>query len=222
MSRFADALLTSPTPVIAELKRRGADGRDLFRGRSVEQIVDGYERLGAPCLSVVTGHWFGGDERLLREVAAITARPLLVKDFFTGERQIARAKAMGAAALLLTAELLPGGLLGRLIRACLGHGLTPFVEIASAAQLAALVAPAECVVAVNNKDIRMRERGAADIGRSLALLPALRDAGVCCAVSASGIDTPEIADRLLTAGFDGLLVGTGLLAGTLTAEPVGR
>lgn len=58
---------------------------------------------------------------------------------------------------------------------------------------------------------RRRERGDADIGRSLSLLPALRRAGAACAVSASGIEAPELGALLLESGFDGLLVGTGLL-----------
>jgi indole-3-glycerol phosphate synthase len=66
-------------------------------------------------------------------------------------------------------------------------------------------------VAVNNKDIRKRERGPADFSRSLALLPAIRRLGAECAVSASGIHSAEVGAGLLDAGFDALLVGTGLL-----------
>lgn len=211
MSSFSDALLSAHRPVVMELKRRGADGQDLFGGRSVRAIVAEYERLGAPCISVVTGTWFGGDDELLREVARLTDRPILKKDFVTREAQVAEAKEMGVAALLLTAELLPASALGRLVIACLRHGVEPFVEITRADQLAAIPMPDGCVVAVNNKDIRARERGPVDLGRSLRLLPELRSAGVGCAVSASGIDTPFTARRLLGAGFDGLLVGTGLL-----------
>jgi indole-3-glycerol phosphate synthase len=211
MSSFSDALLTSTTPLVMEVKRRGAEGEDLFRGRSVAAIVADYERLGAPCISVVTGRWFGGDEELLREVASLTGRPLLRKDFVTRESQIAASREMGAAAVLLTAEVLPAAVLARLVGACVHHGVTPFVEIASAEQLASVPEPGACVIAVNNKDIRRRERGAADLGRSLRLLPELRAAGAGCAVSASGIDGPDAAARLLAAGFDGLLVGTGLL-----------
>ncbi|MEU7607655.1 indole-3-glycerol-phosphate synthase, partial [Streptomyces sp. NPDC041003] len=58
---------------------------------------------------------------------------------------------------------------------------------------------------------------AGDVGRSLDLLPALRAAGVACPVSASGIDGPASAARLLDAGFGGLLVGTSLLR---TGAPV--
>lgn len=212
MPRFVDTLLSAPTPVIMEVKRRDARGADLFGGRSVREIVDEYHRLGAPCLSVVTGSWFGGDDDLLREVAALTERPILKKDFVTRSSQVAEAKAMGADAVLLTAELLPGRLIARVVEACLHHEITPFVEIATAEHLEGLVHAPECAVAVNNKDIRRRERGEADVERSLTLLPAIRESGAGCTVSASGIASADVAARLLDAGFQALLVGTGLLA----------
>ena len=212
MSGFVDALRAAATPVIMELKRRGAHGEDLFAGRSAGEIVDLYEGLGAPCLSVVTGSWFGGDDALLREVAELTGRPILMKDFVTSERQIAAAKASGAAAVLLTAQLLPGSLPARLAATCRHHGLTPFVEVTQAAQLARLGDARGCVAAVNNKDIRRGERGAPQIERSLALLPEILESGADCAVSASGIGSPAVAAQLLDCGFDALLVGTALLA----------
>lgn len=211
MSGFVDALHFADVPVIMELKRRSAEGEDLFGGRSAAEIVALYEALGAPCLSVVTGSWFGGDDDLLREVAALTERPLLMKDFVTNERQIVAARELGASAVLLTAELLPGRLTARLAAACLRHGLTPFVEIASEVQLDRLGDASGCAVAVTNKDIRRRERGDAQIERSLSLLPALLRSGAECTVSASGIAGPEIGARLLEAGYDALLVGTSLL-----------
>lgn len=194
-----------------EVKRRGADGQALLGGRSVLEIVDAYHRLGAPCLSVVTGSWFGGDDALLREVAALTDRPILKKDFITTERQIVEAKAMGAAAVLLTAELLPGSLTARLARICLCHEVTPFVEVSSTTQLERLGDARGCVVAVSNKDIRRRERGEPKIERSLSLLPAVLASGADRAVNASGIAGPDVAARLLDAGFDALLIGTALL-----------
>jgi indole-3-glycerol phosphate synthase len=211
VSVFIDALRTASTPVIMEVKRRSADGEDLLGGRSVREIVDAYHRLGAPCLSVVTGSWFGGGDALLREVAALTDRPILRKDFITNERQIVEARAMGAAAVLLTAELLPGSLTARLARICLRHEVTPFVEVSSCTQLERLGDARGCVVAVSNKDIRRRERGEPQIERSLTLLPAVLRSGADCAVSASGIAGPDVAARLLSSGFDALLVGTALL-----------
>ncbi|MEU2563287.1 indole-3-glycerol-phosphate synthase [Streptomyces longispororuber] len=208
---FIDTLLGSHRPVIMELKPRSAEGEDLFRGRSPTEIVALYEAVGAPCLSVVTGRWFGGHLGLLAEVAARTEVPVLQKDFITGPDQIRAARDLGASAVLLTAALLPRVALARLAEHALALGLTPFIEVADPSEVDALPSCEGCVVAVNNKDIRTRERGDADLDRSHRLLPAVRRTGSPCPVSAGGIDDPLVAARLLTAGYAGLLVGTRLL-----------
>lgn len=211
MSAFIDALVRARRPVIMELKPRAASGEDLFQGRSPGELVELYETAGAPCLSVVTGHWFGGTTDLLRDVTARTRLPVLQKDFLTNAGQLRAARDLGASAVLLTAALLPRAALAKLVDTSLSLGLTPFVEVTSEAEIAVLPPGDECVVAVNNKDIRDRERGSADIERSLRLLPAVQRTGSRCPVSASGIDRSDVAARLLDAGFAGLLVGTGLL-----------
>ncbi|MFE5515558.1 MULTISPECIES: indole-3-glycerol-phosphate synthase [unclassified Streptomyces] len=211
MSAFTDALAGARRPLVMEVKRRDADGADLLGGRPVAEVVAAYEAAGAPCVSVVTGRWFGGDEELLSEVASLTALPLLRKDFVTSRGQLRRSRERGASAVLLTAGLLSGDTLERLTDQALELGLTPFVEVADAAEAAAVRHGEHCVVAVNNKDIATRERGAGDLGRSGELLPAVRATGTRFPVSASGIRRPEQAAALVGAGYAGLLIGTGLL-----------
>lgn len=208
---FVKALTSAAHPVIMEVKRRDADGTDLMGARTVAEVVAGYEQAGAPCVSVVTGRWFGGSEQLLGEVAQRTELPLLRKDFVTSRRQLERSRELGASAVLLTVKVLPADVLARLVDHALELGLTPFVEVAEAAEAAAVPRADACVIAVNNKDIATRERLPGDLGRSTGLLPAVRATGARCTISASGITDPADAARLLDAGFDGLLVGTGLL-----------
>lgn len=209
--RFIDAVRGSALPVVAEIKRRAADGTDLLRSRTPREMADRYTALGAPALSVVTGAWFGGTPRLLDETAAATELPILVKDFFTTPAQIDRAAAAGAAAVLLTAAVLPRTVLPALIDHCLGRGVTPFVEVTTEEETARVIHPEHCAIAVNNKDIRRRERGTPERSRSLHLLPALYATGTPLPMSASGIDSPARARRLLAAGYRGLLIGTALL-----------
>ncbi len=208
---FLGALLASDRPVIMEVKRRSADGDDLVGTRTVAEVVADYEAAGAPCLSVVTGRWFGGTGDLLREVVRVTDRPVLQKDFITTRAKVDAACELGAAAVLLTASLLTRSSLRTLVGHSTALGLTPFVEVASEAEAEMVPWGEHCVVAVNNKDIATREREAGDVGRSAILLDAVRRTGTRCPVSASGIDRPEVGARLLDAGFAGLLVGTGLL-----------
>ncbi|MFC9648365.1 MULTISPECIES: indole-3-glycerol-phosphate synthase [unclassified Streptomyces] len=210
-ARFLEALLTAGRPLVMEIKRRDAHGYDLLGGRTPAAIVESYEGAGAPCISVVTGRWFGGTTDLLRDVAALTDLPLLQKDFITRKDQLSTARDLGASAVLLTAALLPRSSMRTLITASLALGLTPFVEVTEEAELDGLPHAEECVVAVNNKDIKAKERDRGDLDRSLALLPAVRASGTRCPVSASAIDGPLAAAKLLDAGYAGLLVGTSLL-----------
>jgi indole-3-glycerol phosphate synthase len=210
-SAFIDKLLSSDLPVIMEIKKRDSHDKELFRQRSLPQIVSDYHHAGAPCLSVVTGRWFGGTDEMLRDVARLTSLPILKKDFITTENQISQAKSMGASAVLLTARVLPRSVLAHLIMTALRHGLTPFVEAVSEAELEAVVHGEDCIIAINNKDIRRRERGPADVNRSLSLYEPALLTGTRCPVSASGIDEPDVAAGLIAAGFKGVLIGTGLL-----------
>ncbi|WP_017579236.1 beta/alpha barrel domain-containing protein [Nocardiopsis valliformis] len=210
-SRFIEALVGSDRPVVMEVKLRASDGSELLGGRTVAQTVAAYETAGAPCLSVVTGRWFGGTEELLAEVAGLTALPILRKDFVTSETGLARSRDLGASAVLLTSALLARSTLGRLVDQALGLGLTPFVEVVSEEEALHVPRAGECVVAVNNKDIRAREQGAAELERSRNLLAAVRRGGTPCPVSASGLERPSDAAEMLERGYAGLLVGTGLL-----------
>ena len=210
-SRFVDTLLASPLPVIMEVKRRDGHGVELMGERNVAEIVSDYMAAGAPCISVVTGRWFGGDDAMLDEVARLTDVPLLKKDFITRERQIVAAKEAGASAILLTAQILPKTTLPKLIEMTLSHGLTPFVEVIDQDELDRVVHPEGCIIAINNKTIRDQERDSGDIDVSRSLLEPAARAGTPCPVSASAIIDPKVAAELVGAGFKGLLVGTGLL-----------
>ncbi|GAA1964911.1 hypothetical protein [Amycolatopsis minnesotensis] len=218
MSAFIEALTAAPVPVIAEVKARDSGGRDLLGGRGPADVARAYHEAGAPCLSVVTGSWFGGTVEMLRAVREVSRVPLLQKDFLTRERQLRRAAEFGASAVLLTAQLLPAQVLRSLTERALGLGLTPFVEVVSEEEIADVAHPADCVIAVNNKDIRTGERDDGDLARSLRLLQAVCATGTRCAVSASGVGTAADAAALLAAGYSGLLVGTALLD---SASPAG-
>lgn len=208
---FIEALLASDLPIIMEVKRQDADGGPIMGERTIPEVVSQYLAAGAPCISVVTGKWFGGTESMLAEVAELTDLPLLRKDFITREKQIVAAKEMGASAVLLTAKILPTKTFQHLIELCLEHGLTPFVEVVDQAELESVIHAQDCVIAVNNKDINTREREPGDIDTSRSLLEATIAAGTPCPVSASAILDPRIGAELIDAGFKGLLIGTGLL-----------
>jgi indole-3-glycerol phosphate synthase len=207
------------SPIIGEIKPSTPAGSDLLRGRTVPQLAAAYEAAGVACLSVVTGRWFGGSPDHLREASRASTLPILRKDFITSAAAIVQSKALGAAAVLLTRKLIAEQTLHQLVAVCLDLALTPFVEIASAGELPRAPLDPRAILAINNRDITVRETDAGTCDRSLQLLAAARASGAGAMVSASGIQSAAEARRLVAAGFDGLLIGTAFLrAPDLTGE----
>ena len=210
-SGFTSALLAGRLPIIMEVKRSDGEGAELMGERTIADIVGQYVAAGAPCISVVTGRWFGGDDDMLREVAALTDRPLLKKDFITREKQIVAAKEMGASAILLTAKILPAKTFQHLIELALGHELTPFVEIVDHAELRPWSTPRS---ASSPSTTRTSTPASASPATSTPVARCWRRPSLPahpCPVSASAILDPRIAAELVDLGFKGLLIGTGLL-----------
>ena len=211
LTRLIGARASGNLPVIAEIKAYTPAAGDLLRQRPAEEIAEQYQRAGMACLSVVTGQWFGGSPALLERVASATALPILRKDFIASRSAIERSKALGAAAVLLTKKLVTATVLKRLAEYALVLGLTPFIEVGSASELQGLKLDHDVILAVNNRNISVKETDAGDIVTSLSLLDAARTSGAGAVVSASAINSAGEARQLLDAGFDGLLIGTALL-----------
>jgi indole-3-glycerol phosphate synthase len=208
---FTQSLVGARVPVIMEVKRHDGNGAPLMGDKTIADLVGEYVAAGAPCISVVTGKWFGGDESMLDEVASLTDLPILKKDFITRESQVRKAKERGAAAILLTAKIMPAASFPKMIEAILEHEMTPFVEVADSDEMARVVHAERCIVAINNKDIKTQERDAGDLDVSRELLAPAIATGTPCPVSASGISDPRIAAELIDMGFKGLLIGAGLM-----------
>lgn len=211
VGRFVAALRAAPAPVIAEVKPFSPAAGDLIGARDVAGIAAAYAGAGVPCLSVTTGAWHGGRPDMVTELAR-TGLPVLRKDFIVSQAHLVQSRDLGASAVLLTCTLMRPRDLRRLAEAALALEMTPFVEAASAAELADLDLPEGAVLAINNRDIRTRETDGGGIERSLSLQAQARQkAGAGLLVSASGIETPAEARRLMAAGFDAMLIGTALM-----------
>lgn len=211
MSAFIQALRDASAPLIAEIKPFSPECGDLLRGRNPLDIARSYLAQGAPCLSVTTGRWHHGSLAMLRDIAYDSGVPVLRKDFITRRAQLAESRDAGAAAVLFSAQLLRRQELSGLVMQALAMGLTPFIEADDAGQLAGLQLPAECVLAICNRDIRRQEKDDGSVTRSLSLYQLARSCGAELLVSASAIRQPQDALHALQAGFDSVLVGTALL-----------
>lgn len=210
LPRLAQVQAEGRIPIIAEIKPSSPAAGQLLGTRSINELVETYIAGGAACISVVTGRWFGGELALLAQVAQLTCLPLLRKDLIVNLDQIKLSIDQGANAVLLTKKILQTSHLEKMIELCVSQQVTPFVEVATQAEIAELPTNPAMIIGIANRDISRKEMDVDSGLQSLELIAAAQPkAGAI--ISASGIKTAAEAQQLYRAGFDGLLVGTSLL-----------
>jgi indole-3-glycerol phosphate synthase len=207
---FRAALEQSPgVQVIAEVKKASPSAGIIRPDFDPVGIARVYERHGAACISVLTDEpFFQGKLSDLESIRTAVSLPLLRKDFILDPYQLLGARAAGADAVLLIAEILDADALPRLLREAAALGLQALVELYDADNLSRVLDSGACLVGVNNRDLRTF---VTRLEHTLELAPRL-PADVCL-VSESGIRTRADVDRLAAAGVRAVLVGETLMRG---------
>jgi len=210
---FRAALLAEAgVAVVAEVKKASPSLgviRENFDPVAIARIYDAH---GAACLSVLTDLGFQGRLSYLSAIRAAVERPLLRKDFILDRYQILEARAAGADAVLLIAEILDAASLPRLLADARSLGMQALVELYDAENLARVLDAGADLVGVNNRDLRtftVRLEHTLDL--------ASRMPANVCLVSESGIRTRAEVAILGAAGVRAVLVGETLMR----AEDIG-
>ncbi|MFO0807325.1 MAG: indole-3-glycerol phosphate synthase TrpC [Gemmataceae bacterium] len=193
--------------IIAEIKKASPSAGILREDFDPVAIASLYAENGADCLSILTdAPFFQGHLEYLRAVRQAVALPLLRKDFIVDRYQILEARAVGADAVLLIAEVLPDPLLTELLSAAREIGMEALVELHDANQLDRVVASGANLIGINNRDLRTF---VTRLDHTLELAP--RVPTERCLVSESGIRTRADMDCLHAAGVKAVLVGESLM-----------
>ncbi len=209
---FAAKLTTCAKPraalgIIAEVKKASPSAGVIRADFDPVAIAKSYEDNGAACLSVLTDEsYFQGSLDDLRAVRAAVRCPILRKDFVLDRYQLLEARAAGADAVLLIAEILPGDRLRVLFDQAVELGLDVLVELHDAEELPRVLDSGATLVGVNNRDLRTFQTR---LEHTLDLMPRF-PAGVTV-VSESGIRTHADIRRLQAAGVGAVLVGESLM-----------
>ena len=202
------ALLNSPTGIIAEFKRRSPSKGWIKREAVPGVIAPAYERAGASALSVLTDEtFFGGTLEDLRTARTCTGLPLLRKDFIIDPYQLLQARLAGADAVLLIASCLSPEDCTRLMEQAHRLGLEVLLEIHSTEELDYTGLHPD-MLGVNNRHLgsfRTDVRHSLDMAETLQSLG--HDSTDLCLISESGISNPETVSRLRAYGFRGFLMG---------------
>ena len=204
---FATALGRPGLSVIAEHKRRSPSAGVIRDDLELADVVGAYDRGGASALSILTEEQsFGGTLADLGAARAVSALPILRKDFIVDPYQLPEALAAGADAILLIVAALVAEQLELLYARAVELGLGVLVEVHDEAELELAVALGAAVIGINNRDLTTLE---VDAGRCLALAPLVPDATVV--VAESGFKNSADLRALTGAGIDAVLVGEALM-----------
>lgn len=214
---FAGALTAEGFGLIAEWKHRSPSMGDM-RAKNVLSAPAAYEKSPiVRAVSVLTNKThFGGTIDDLARIAASSTKPVLRKDFVLDPYQIYAARAAGADAVLLMANVLSAERMAELHELVLELGMESLFEVHEAEEIDALPASAR-VVGINSRKFKSRE-GFVAAGQSSdedftldfgAFELAQNLPAGCVRVAESGVTPATVAP--LARHFDAALVGTSLL-----------
>lgn len=202
-----EALLNSPTGIIAEFKRRSPSKGWIKKEGKACEIPLSYQQNGAAALSILTDkHYFGGHDRFIMEArqAGVTI-PVLYKNFVIDEMQLFEALICGASAVLLIAACLTKEKLRALLLKAHELGLEVLLEMHDERELEYVeLEPDLC--GINNRHLGSFVTNVETSYRLAEKLP--REA---IKVSESGISNPQTIRELREAGFQGFLIGEAFM-----------
>lgn len=193
--------------VIAEIKKASPSRGVLREDFDPAAIARSYASAGAACLSVLTDRqFFQGAPEFLAEARAVSALPVLRKDFLVDEYQIYESRVIGADCVLLIAGALTPPRLRALEALAHELGMAVLVEVHDAVELDVALTARTPLVGVNNRNLKTFEVSLDTTFDLLARIPADR-----IVVTESGILLPEDVAAMRTRGVGAFLVGEAFM-----------
>jgi indole-3-glycerol phosphate synthase len=202
-----NSLLSRPTGIIAEHKRRSPSRAVINQSCSVSEVVRGYQDAGAAGISVLTdGKYFGGSLEDLLLARASTDLPLLRKEFIVDPYQVLEAKAYGADAILLIAAVLSEAELTFLSEKAHRLGLEVLLEVHNGEELEKSLKGGADLIGVNNRNLKTFE---VSLQTSRDLVTRIPE--TVGKVSESGLGSPDQLRELKVLGYHGFLMGESFM-----------
>ncbi|MBE2180728.1 MAG: indole-3-glycerol-phosphate synthase [Chthoniobacterales bacterium] len=214
---FAGALTARGFGLIAEVKRRSPSMGDMIAENADDAAAAYEDSPVVKAVSVLTNRThFGQGMETLAAVTSNSTKPVLRKDFILDPYQIYAARAAGADAVLLMANVLSAEQLRDLHGVVSDLGMESLFEVHEAAEIEALP-PSARVVGINSRRFKSHE-GFVAAGENAredftldfsAFELARRLPDGCIRIAESGVTPSTVAP--LARHFHAALVGTSLL-----------
>jgi indole-3-glycerol phosphate synthase len=203
------AVQSGDPAIIAEIKKASPSKGIIREDFDPGLIARSYQAGGATCLSVLTDvDFFQGADSYLQQARAVTALPVLRKDFMVDAYQIYEARALGADCVLLIVAALAAypGRMPELEQLALELGMDVLVEVHTAAELKLALELETSLVGINNRDLHSF---ATSLDTTLELLP--RVPADSLLVTESGIHSRADVAKMRAAGVNAFLVGEAFM-----------
>ena len=193
--------------LIAEIKKASPSQGLIREDFDPPSIAKTYTAHGASCSSILTDEpFYQGRLSYLQQIRAIVDTPLLRKEFILDTYQIYEARAAGADAGLLIAEILTATELAHFSDLAQQLGMVALIELYDPDNLPAVLATGTPLIGVNNRDLRTFE---VDLGHTVRLRDQIPENILL--VGESGIHSREDALYLQEHGVNAMLVGESLM-----------
>ena len=204
---------TTRPALIAEIKARSPSEGIIAAPFDPAAQTGAYASGGADAISVLTDEeFFGGRFEILKQVRALTALPLLCKDFILDPVQIRTARACGADMILLIVKILDPDRLAALKHLTEDLGMKAVIEVQTASELEVAISVKPEILLINNRDLT-----SFDVAMNTAPDLAAQAPENCMCIAASGIQNPQDT-RKRPSRIDGYLIGTALMRSPDPAE----
>lgn len=199
--------------IIAEVKKSSPSAGVMKEDFDPVETARKYHRAGADALSVLTDEkYFGGKLEYIAAVKKEVPLPVLRKDFIIDPYQVWEARAAGADAVLLIAEILTDAMMIDLQILAAELRMTTLVEVHEMDSLLrvrstiGLPMRSYSLLGINNRDLRTFT---VDIGNTVRLAELVEDKQIL--VAESGIKDRADVQRMQAAGVRTLLIGETLM-----------
>lgn len=194
--------------LIAEIKQASPSAGVIRKEVDPVQVAQIYQAAGAQALSVLTDErFFGGHLGYLAQVKAVTALPILRKDFLIDVYQVYESAVAGADAVLLIADLLNAEELQAFLAVAAELGLAALVEVHIEEDVQKALGAGARLIGINNRDLHTFKIDRETTARLIRHLP-----NECTVVAESGLRTYEDVMYVKSLGVHAVLIGEAFMA----------